>query len=543
VYGFVVVLLAFLALYPLAFIINEVLIGPHSVGTVIRTLVSSPAFREALVNSLTVATVVTIVCVLVGVPAAWFVTVTDMPGRGLFRSLFLLCYMTPSFIFATAYVILLGRAGVLNKFLVNTFALSEPPFTIFSMGGLILVVSLFCFPFVFLSTSAALEGLDPTFAEAARISGGSPLTTIRHVTLPLVTPAIKAGAILSFVQSITLFGAPIYLGVPARIPILTTEIYKYMATYPSRFDLAAAISVVLMGLSLIPLVLQNLTRGEARRFVTIAGRSAGTRLLPLGKARPLALAFCLSLAAISVFLPYGIILLTALRKHWTDPISLENLTLEHFAWVLSDRLTVRGIGNSFLLGGVSAAIIVLLSLFAAYAVLRARGVIRLATDFLSLIPLAIPGTTLAVGLVLAYIRPPLRLYGTVWLFLIAYVTHFMPLAVRVLEGSLVQLDPVLEEAARMAGASWVRGFRSIVAPLLKPAMAAAFILVFIPAMKEFTIGILIYRMPWVTMSIALYEIYTAGQYERVTALATVFMILVLAVFALAQRFLRRPLVA
>lgn len=535
----VVLTLGFLVLYPLWYLVQTIFVSPRGLIGTFSNVLLSPSFQLALTNSLVLAISATIICVVFGVPAAWFVTSTDMPSRSIYRGLYLVCYMTPSFIFATSYLILLGRAGFLNRFLISTFGLAEAPFTIFSMGGLVLVISLFCFPFVFLATSAALEGMDPTLTEAARVCGANPFKALWNVTLPMLMPAISAGAILVFVQSITLFGAAIYLGLPGGIPVLTTEIYKTMSVYPSRYEVAAVLSIVLMVLSLIPLLWQFSRRGDSLRFVTITSRAGNPQIFRLGRAKPFAWVFCFFIAFIGVLLPYSLILASALSQNWTEPLSPTNWTLDNFAWVLSDRVTMRGIGNSLFIGGVSAILIVILASVVSYTIVRTRGPLRASTEVLSLLPLAIPGTTLAVGLVLAYIRPPLQLYGTIWLFFVAYVIHFSPLAVRVLQGVMVQIDPTLEESARMSGAGGITTFRTIVAPLLKPAMAAAFILVFIPAMKEFTIGILIYRVPWVTMSISLYEIYTAGQYERVTALAIIFMVIVLVIYAVAQRVLRR----
>ena len=220
--------------------------------------------------------------------------------------------------------------------------------------------------------------------------------------------------------------------------------------------------------------------------------------------------------------------LTAFSKNWIDPPTLANLTIAHFNSALfSDQIAVRGILNSFRLATAAALIAVLIGAAIADVRTDLRG--RRLLDYLAILPLGLPGTVMAVGVLLAFIRPPFSIYGTIWILLVAYVARFIPLATRSANATFRQIDPSLEEAARITGAGWLTAIRRILIPLSRPGLLVAFLLVFIPAFGELSATILLYTGGTETIAIAIYRLNDLGQLEVVSALAvfTICVILVL----------------
>jgi iron(III) transport system permease protein len=500
-------------------------------------LMSSPATIEATRNSLFLGIWAVAFCLIIGVPVTWLVTCARIPLRRVFRSGYLVAYLTPSFIFATAYLIALGPQSALNGFVMSLLSLDLPPLRIFSFAGLVLVVTLFCFPFVFLIVGAALENVDPALEEAARVSGAGTLRAAGTVTLPLVAPAIVSAGALVFVQAITLFGAAIYVAAPAGIPLLTTQIYRFMASFPARFDLAAALSLLLLIGAVVPLLVGHLAL-RRRSFASLGSRGAVQRAHELGAWKWPGFLLCLAVAIVAVVLPFVMIVSASVSNEWTSFPGPGNVTLSHLAEVIGNARVQRASANSLLIAVLTGITTVGLGTLVAYVLARTRVRWRPALEVLAALPLAIPSITLAVGLVLAYISPPVVLYGTLAMFVVAYTTHFVALPVRTMVGTMRQIDPVLEEASRVSGASWTRTFRSVVLPLVRPGLIAAFVLVTIPVLKEFTIAALIFRQPWTTFSLELYEAYETGIYEEVAALGAIFMVSVLALHSLATWLMR-----
>ena len=359
--------------------------------------------------------------------------------------------------------------------------------------------------------------------------GAGRWTVTRRITLPLVAPAITGGALLSAVDSMALFGPQAFLGLPAQIVFLPTRIYGLLGSYPPRWGDASALSLILVLLTVAGLVVQ---RGylERRSFVTVSGRGVRTQRMQLGPVKWLLLAFCLVVVFFSAVAPVAVLTAAAFSKSWIAPPSPDNFTLAHFqAALLDDQVAVRGIVNSFKLATGAALITVLLGLAIAYIDLRTRMRGRRLLDYLAILPLGLPGTVMAVGILLAFIRPPLVLYGTIWILLVAYVARFVPLAVRSANATLRQIDPSLEEAARITGASWLQTIRLVLLPIARPGLIVAFLLVFIPALGELSATILLYTGGTETIAVAIFRLNDLGQLEVVAALAVFMLAVILAV--------------
>ena len=493
------------------------------------------AYYNALINSVLLGFGTAVLSVLIGAPMAWAVSRTNMPAKNLVRVLVGVSYITPPFLSAIAYVILLApNSGVLNQFIAGLLGIARGPFNAFTLPTIIFVTALHTFPYVFLLTSSALESVDASLEESARILGSGVWRNTVEIVLPIVTPAILSGALLAFINAISLFGSQAILGLPGRVFTLPTRI-QALFSYPPQYGLASALSIMLVLLTVIALYLQ---RGylERRSFVTIGGKGARPELSDIGRWKWVALALCGLVFLASVFLPYLFLGLASLSKTWALGPSGQNFTFANYHFVLFEyEVTRRAIINSLLLASAAATIAILLGAVLAYVDLRGNVRGRKVLDYLSLMPLGLPGIVLAVGVLLVWLRLPFDIYGTLTILLIAYLTRFLPLAVRSANAALRQVDPSLEETARITGASWLQTFTYVTLPLTRSGLFAGWILVFVPALQELSASILLFTGPTITLAVAVFNLYDNGLLERVAALAIVNTVIISAAILIAQR--------
>ncbi|HEY8476154.1 MAG TPA: iron ABC transporter permease [Chloroflexota bacterium] len=529
VLGVAALLLLFLVGYPLLWLVLGGLGLPREVSLSYFTRAfTDPANLVPLQNTLILAAGAGVLSVVLGVPLAWATARTDMPLGRLVHALVALSYITPPYLVALAYIILLGpNAGYFNRLLMGLLGLEEGPFNIFSMGGVIFVISLHVFAYPYFLTHGALQALDAPLEESARVLGAGGWTVMRRITLPLVAPAITGGALLAAVESMADFGPQAFLGLPAQIVYLPTRIYGAIGSYPPRYSDASALAILLVVLTVVGLYVQ---RGylERRSYVTVSGRGVRSRQTALGPWKWPLLALCLGVVFFSALAPLGVLVVASFSKVWTDPLGPSNITLANFHEALIDnQVSVRGIFNSFKLAFGAATIATLLGLFVAYIDQRTQARGRRLLDYLAILPLGLPGTVLAVALLQAFIRPPVQLYATIWILLVAYIVRFIPRAVRSASASLRQVDASLEEAARITGASWFRSVWHVLVPMLRSGLLVAWLLVFIPSLNELSATALLYSSGTETISIAVYRLNELGQLEVVAALSVVTIAVIL----------------
>src|SRR5215510_15895930 len=541
VLGVAVAVLLVLVGYPLLWLLLGAFGLPQEFGLDhLERAFTRPQNFAALLNTLELALGAGVLSVLFGVPLAWATARSDMPWRGLVHALVALSYITPPYLTALAYIILLGPdAGQFNRLLRALFGLQSGPINIFSMPGVIFVIGIHVFAFTYFLTYSALKSVDAALEESAQMLGARRWQTALRINLPLVAPAITGGALLAAIDSMALFGPQAIIGTPAEIVFLPTRIYATIGGYPPRWGEASALSVLLVLLTLTGLALQ---RGylERRSYITVGGRGVRSHEVELGLWRWPFAAFCLLVVFFSAAAPIGVLGLTALSKNWTEPLSFANVTLQHFRVALfQDQVSVRGILNSFKLATLAATLAVLIGAAIAYLDVRTEVRGRRLLDYLAILPLGLPGTVMAVGILLAFIRVPLPIYGTIWILLIAYVARFIPLATRSANATFRQIDPSLEEAGRVTGASWWRSLQRILLPLSRPGLLVAFLLVFIPAFGELSATILLYTGGSETIAIAIYRLNDLGQLEVVSALA-VFTIAVVLTLTAVISYLSGP---
>ena len=480
---------------------------------------------RALWNSIWVSLLSTALCVVAGTLLAMLVVRTDIPGKSWLRMLLLLPYGIPPFIGAMAWAQLFGPAGYISKLYMSLTGAFSAPWRIYSAAGVVIVLAVYQFPVVFITVSGALGRIDTSLEEAARMSGASPLRTLMHVTLPLITPAITASALLAFVGCISNFGIPALLGFRARFFVLTTRIYSALSI--PDMPLATAMAVLLAIISGIPLILaRRLERGQSK-YTVISGKSVRPQTLSLGSLRIPIFALVLAAALFAGVVPLASMLLTSFLRYWGAPLSLSNMTLNHYKYILNLPMAARAFRNSAMLAVAAATITMIAGSLVSYMSIKAKMRGAKVLDFIGTIPYAVPGTMVAIAMILAWSRPPLVLYGTIWVMLAAYLVHYMPFSLRTTNATLQQVHTSLEEAARMSGASWGRTMMDVVVPLIRPGLVAGWILVFMPALRELTISVLLWSQGAETIGVVIYNMQDAGYTQIAAALSTIVLLVIL----------------
>jgi iron(III) transport system permease protein len=510
--------------------------GALTVGNFVR-LARDQSFVEAFLRTFGIAIGVSLSSVAVGTPLAWLVARTDMPLRRAIRVLVTASFVTPPFLGAIAWEILAApNAGTLNKWYQWLFGLDayENLFNIYTVEGLIFVMTCYAFPYVFVLLANAIERIPGDLEDASAILGGGRWHTARRVVLPMVLPSLLAGALIAFLQAMTQFGAPAILALPAGFHVITTKIWS-LFQFPPNPQLAAAAALPLLVVTVLLLRGQQWLLGR-RGYTVVGGKSGSARLVPLGAWRWPALAFAVAVVALPVLLPYGALLKTAIVRTASDPLALENLTFHNIHFVFAELSSTQlALQNTFVLGGIAATLGTLLALVVAYVATRRLVIGAPLLGALATAPVAIPGIVLGVGLFLAYTRPPLVLYGTAWIVILGFVTIELPAAYQQLQAALRGLHPELEEASRILGATRLKALRQITAPLLVTSVVAAWCFIFIGAIRELSAMIMLTTANTKLVSVIIYDLNESGDLGPISVLGITLLVITFIVVGVANR--------
>ncbi len=506
-------------------------------------VILAPENLSAIINTVKIAFLVTVLGTLVGLFYAWLIGRSDIPMKSVMKALFTIPYMFPPFFGAMAWSLLLSpRFGYLNKLFMQITGGNTPMFNINSIGGIVFVEICYYFPFVFLQVVSALERMDPTLEESARIAGAGQWYVIRRITMPLVLPAIAAGAMLIMISSLSHFGVPAILGFSNNIFTLPTKIYQLISRSAGSFQgirEGSALSILLVVVVVAALFLQKLVL-KSGHYDIIKGKSMRPMLIKLRGARIPLLSISLISLVVIVVVPLFMILTVGFLKAYGLPLKFENLTLRNYQYILGQSKMVRdSIFNSLFLSISSGVITMFLGVMIAYVVIKVRPKGKGMLEILSLLPYSIPGIVLAIGVILVWSGAfAINLYNTIWIILIAYIARYVSFAMKSASASLEQVHYSLEEAARSCGATHMESLRDITLPLIRPGMIAGFFLIFLPAMRELTTSVLLYGPFTRTLGVAIYAINAEGNTVQASALATV-AIMIIVLGNLALRFITK----
>lgn len=524
---------AVLGLWPLARLFVESL-SPGASGEVLGLLLGqwrSAATQRALVNTLESSLLATLVSVVIGTTLAFALALTDLRAKAALTFVALLPLLVPSQITALAWIELTG-AG--SPILAPLGLAPEPGATnpLYSVWGIVLVMGIESATLVFLAVRAGLRNVPRDLVEAARLGGAHPLRVTSSVIMPLATPAILAGAALAFVTSIGNFGIPAMLGIPGRYTVLTTLIYQRLQGFgPRVLGEVAALALILTVLAAVGLILRALI--VRRGGFAADGASAPLVPFRLGRGRILVeLVLWIALACIAV-LPLLALLASSLAPALGVPLRIDTVTLANYRFALFEQeSTLRAFANSFILALAAAAISATVAVPLAYlAVLRKNPGARV-LDLVADAPYAIPGTVLAIAIIIVFL-PPLpftgvSLYGTLGIILVAYLARFLALALRPTVAGMELVSKNLDEAAQVAGAGVLRRLRSVILPAVAPSAAAGALLIFMTAFNELTVSVLLWSTGHETLGVAVFFLHYEGNSPAAAAVAVISIAVTLA---------------
>lgn len=477
----------------------------------------------ALKNTLIAATVTMVLGTLIAFPLAWLVGRTNLFGKKFFRSLFVLTYMVPPYVGAMAWLRLLNpNVGTMNQFFRLLFGLGDTPgpLNIYTLGGLIWVLTTFYYPYAFITISRAMEKMDPSLEEASRISGASPLLTVFRITLPMMTPSLIAGALLVFVAAMSCYGIPSIIGAPGKVHTVTTRIIEYNGLGAQGISDATGLAVFLMALAILILYLSDFVVAR-KQYITVSGKSTRPNIVDLGKWRvPLTVLVSL-FATIVVLIPFATILTTSFKidvgKSLFDP---ENFTLTQWQTIFSRSETMSCLKNSLIFGVVTATVGIVVACTMSYLLQRTKIRGRKLPDFLITLGSGTPSVVIALGLIMTMKGDfGVNIYNTAYIMIVAYLIKYLMMGMRTVVSAMSQIHVSLEECSQISGASWTRTMLKITGPLIFPSIAAGWFLIFIPSFYELSMTTLLYSNSTKTIGFQLYEYWTFTSQPQSCAMA------------------------
>ena len=477
----------------------------------------------ALKNTLIAATVTMVLGTLIAFPLAWLVGRTNLFGKKFFRSLFVLTYMVPPYVGAMAWLRLLNpNVGTMNQFFRLLFGLGDTPgpLNIYTLGGLIWVLTTFYYPYAFITISRAMEKMDPSLEEASRISGASPLLTVFRVTLPMMTPSLIAGALLVFVAAMSCYGIPSIIGAPGKVHTVTTRIIEYNGLGAQGISDATGLAVFLMALAILILYLSDFVVAR-KQYITVSGKSTRPNIVDLGKWRvPLTVLVSL-FATIVVLIPFATILTTSFKIDVGKSLfDSENFTLTQWQTIFSRSETMSCLKNSLIFGVVTATVGIVVACTMSYLLQRTKIRGRKLPDFLITLGSGTPSVVIALGLIMTMKGDfGVNIYNTAYIMIVAYLIKYLMMGMRTVVSAMSQIHVSLEECSQISGASWTRTMLKITGPLIFPSIAAGWFLIFIPSFYELSMTTLLYSNSTKTIGFQLYEYWTFTSQPQSCAMA------------------------
>ena len=487
---------------------------------------TAASYKRALWNSIYSGLAATLIATALALPMAYAVARIELPLRGLLSAMSVVPLISPPFIGAYAWIILLGKNGTITQFVYQTTGWTLP--AIYGPGGVILALALSYFPYVFLIVQGALASGDPHIEEAARMAGASRWHIIRTITLPLALPAIAASMLIVFIKVIGDFGVPSILG--GEFQVLPTLIYYQIHGF-FNLNAASAIAAVNVLLALFAMALLGWVNRK-RAHATMGGTASVAVRFTHPGARLAANVYCWLVIFISV-LPQLVIALASVAGRWPGTMLPTSYTWAHYERVGGQL--VQPIINSLILSGIATIICVVFGTLTAYASARGKMRARWALDATIMLPFVLPGLVIGVAYLTAFNSGPLILTGTALILVLAYFTRRVAFVFRTVAAAISQIDPKLEDASRICGANWHTTMRRVLVPLAAPAVLSGAILVFSTLISEISATVLLYSAKWKTISIAIYELVLGDQLAEASAIGTIATVMTLLLVLAASR--------
>jgi iron(III) transport system permease protein len=521
----VIVVVAGFVLYPIYYLLQAAFdVGqpdvrpPTAYG--LDNFAALPRYTEIMLNTLSVTFGATVLALVFGFLTAWILTRTNVPLRRTLEQAMAIPYYVTPLLGALAWSLLGSpESGFVNQ-VWRAMGGKEALIDITTPMGIAWVMALFEGSVAFVMIGAVMKSMDPSLEEASQVSGAGRMRTMLKVTLPLVAPGVLGAAVFVFAEMLGSFSAALVHCTPSRFYVNTTAIYQLVSQYPPRLPLAAAMGTSLFAVMFLMLFFyRKLTARKS--YVTISGKAFRPRPMDVGGLRWVLFAVCIAYVFLSVVLPVATLMYASVQKLAVAFPTLDNFTLDNYRTALSLNAVRSAMSNSLLLAFFAATIGVVLTGLLAWIIQRSHLPGRGALEYLVMFPQAVPRLVFAFGMLWAWLVFPIPIYGTLWVLLIAYLTVFLPLGVRTISGVIMQLDKSLDECGQVCGASWGHRLRTITAPLLRPGLLAAWLLIFVASVRELGASILLMGPESKVLTPAIVEAFFSSSSELTAAMSLI----------------------
>ncbi|MBP1717477.1 MAG: binding-protein-dependent transport system inner rane component [Deltaproteobacteria bacterium] len=482
-----------------------------------------PAFADILANTLIFTVGSAIVASVLALFLAYLNTRTNIPFKFLFRIISLIPMMVPHILFAVSWVLLLNPSnGMINLFLRQLFGLEGAALSIYSLKGMILVEGLLDLPIAYLVIAPAMSAFDVSLEESSKVCGASNLRTLFRVTLPVLRPAILAAITLVIVRSLASFAVPSVIGMPGRIYVLATHIYRIVATgYATDYGLAAAVGMSALAASITLILLyRHLTR-QGEKYVTVSSRGYRPTVIDLKGAKYPLFGIVALLSFILIVLPVLVLFYTSVVPYSMVPSekAFAMMSWKHWIAVFKDPISLLSLKNSLYLGVGGATLGIILSFFVAYVIVKVRTAASGFLESLSFLSFSFPGIVVGIGFMWFFVQTPL--YGTIWALLIGYIATYLPYGIRPLTSAFVQIHSNLEESSRVCGGGSLYTMRRIVIPLLIPGIVSGWILMATMFVRELSLSVVLSRPGTEVLAVQILRFAEDGLWGRLSALGII----------------------
>lgn len=466
------------------------------------------------------------VCVILGttvlaLPLAWVMVNTRLGQRRWLEIVFLIPFMTPPYIGSMGWILFMQKNGYLEQLAPGLAGLGG---AFFSFGGMVAIMSLHLFPFLYLLLRGALERIGGNMEEAAAVMGAPFFYRFRRIVAPLLLSAFGMGAMLVFVKTIAEFGTPVTFGKRIGYEVMTSEIHKYISSWPIDFGKATSLASVLLTTCLLVWYAQSLVNRK-HTYGLVGGKGVrGSSMRSSGWLQWAAGIYVFLLLLISVGIPYFSIVAASTMKLRGIGLAWNNFTLDFYRELLSwNSPSMKALMNSLWLSLAASTIAVFLGTWFAVLIERSRTRLQRTIDLFSLLPNTVPGIVLVVGLILLWNSPwiPIPLYNTYGMVILTYVVLFVPYTVQYVKSAFTQIDPSLFQAGQVFGAKPGYIFRRVLLPLIVPGMLAGWMMTFTIASRELVGSLLIMPPSVQTSATYIYAQFEQGQVSLGMAMAVI----------------------
>jgi iron(III) transport system permease protein len=470
-----------------------------------------------------------------GALLAWIVARTNTPGKGLVELMPLYPLLMPPIMKNIAWILLLApKSGILNGMLDQFLGITYPVFNAFSMAGMIWTFGIACVPLGYLFLLPVFLSFDPSLEESAYIAGSRPVHTMLKITFPLALPAFISAFVLNFLRALRSFETPVLQGTPGNIKVFVSRVYDSMAL-EFNTGLATAYSVVLVILSVITLYFYVRATRFSERYATITGKGYRVRVIDIGPWRYVTFAAVCLYFLVGIAIPFVVLIVVSIIPYF-DYETFMNfpayMGLNNYRTVLRHSSFINGLRNSVLLSVVIALVTVFAAIVMAFTIHRTRAFGTKIFEFIGTLPLAFPPLVLSVGLVIIFIGTPL--YNSLWALGLGLFVAYFPYAFRNASGAIVNIHKELDEAAWVHGAKWRHVFFKVTLPSLKPAVGGALFYIFIEAIRNVDVAVLLTAPGLEYGPVTLFEYFRVGQWAEAAAGGVIYLIILIVAVSVAK---------